>query len=55
MEWGAVGVVDFTGVGGASAVAKVVSKFPKKDVGGTYCAMVAGTSASTRSQPMHIH
>ena len=31
IEWGAVRVVDFMGVGGASAVAKVVRNFPKRD------------------------
>ena len=57
IERGVVGVVDFAGVGGALAVTKIVSKFSKKknDVGGTYCAMVAGTSALTRSWPRHIH
>ena len=32
MERGMVRVVDFVGVGGALAVAKTVSKFPKKRI-----------------------
>ena len=57
IERGVVGVVNFTGVGGASAVAKIVRKFSKKknDVGSTYCAMAASTLAVTRSWPRHIH
>ena len=57
IEWGAVGVVNFTGVGGALAVVKIVSKCPEKmeDIGSTYYTRAAGTSALTRSWPRHIH
>ena len=55
IERGVVGVVDFAGVGGALAVTKIVSKFSKKKNSGTYYSKAAGISASTRSQPKHIH